>query len=331
MIVVTGGAGFIGSAFVWQLNQMGIRDILVVDNLACSEKWKNLVNLDYQDYLHRDAYLEKVRMDRLPAPRAIIHMGACSSTTERDADFLMENNYRYSKILAEYAMKHGARFIYASSAATYGDGQLGFDDDLRLAPQLKPLNMYGYSKQLFDLWVMRNGLLDRLCGLKFFNVFGPNEYHKQDMRSVVCKAFNQVHDHGRIRLFKSYHPEYEHGEQHRDFVYVKDCVAVMAWLLDHPGVNGIYNVGTGTSRTWNDLARAVFMAMGQSERIEYMEMPESLQAKYQYYTQARMERLARAGCPVRMRSLEDGVADYIAHLQASDPYLEPETRAGAAE
>lgn len=329
MIVVTGGAGFIGSAFVWQLNQMGISDILVVDNLACSEKWKNLVNLDYQDYLHRDAYIAKVRAEQMPVPSAIIHMGACSSTTETDADFLMDNNYRYSRVLAEYAHRHGARFIYASSAATYGDGRFGFDDDPRVAPRLKPLNMYGYSKQLFDLWVMRNGLINNVVGLKFFNVFGPNEYHKQDMRSVVCKAYEQVRDSGCIRLFCSYRPEYEHGEQRRDFVYIKDCVAIMAWLVEHPEISGIYNVGSGISRSWNDLARAVFSAMQAPENIEYIEMPHTLRAKYQYYTQACMQRLQQAGCPVTMRSLEEGVADYITHLTAEDPYLEPDQRVGA--
>jgi len=323
MYIVTGGAGFIGSAMVWKLNSMGIDDIIIVDNLASTEKWKNLVNLRYADYIHREGFMDMVLHGDLPwEVDAIVHMGACSSTTERDADFLMENNFRYSRMLCELAMQTGARFVNASSAATYGDGSLGFSDDDALMPRLKPLNMYGYSKQLFDLWARREGVLDSIASLKFFNVYGPNEYHKDDMRSVICKSFHNVNNVGRITLFRSNHPDYADGGQMRDFVYVKDCVEVMWWLLQHPEVGGVFNVGTGASRTWNDLARAVFAAMDREPVIEYVDMPAHLAGKYQNYTQASMDKLRRAGCDVSFRSLEDGVDDYIrGYLATDDPYL----------
>jgi ADP-L-glycero-D-manno-heptose 6-epimerase len=323
MYIVTGGAGFIGSAMVWKLNSMGIDDIIIVDNLASTEKWKNLVNLRYADYIHREGFMDMVLHGDLPwEVDAIVHMGACSSTTERDADFLMENNFRYSRMLCELAMQTGARFVNASSAATYGDGSLGFSDDDALMPRLKPLNMYGYSKQLFDLWARREGVLDSIASLKFFNVYGPNEYHKDDMRSVICKSFHNVNNVGRITLFRSNHPDYADGGQMRDFVYVKDCVDVMWWLLEHREVGGVFNVGTGTSRTWNDLARAVFAAMDREPVIEYMDMPAHLAGKYQNYTQASMDKLRQAGCDVGFRSLEDGVDDYVrGYLATDDPYL----------
>lgn len=327
MYIVTGGAGFIGSAMVWKLNSLGIEDILIVDNLACSEKWKNLVNRRYADYMHRDDFIKEINNDSLKAAvgrdiTAIIHMGACSSTTERDADFLMRNNLAYSKALCLFALKKNARFINASSASTYGDGSLGFEDGPGLLPTLKPLNMYGYSKHLFDLWADKNGHLNAVASLKFFNVYGPNEQHKDDMRSVVNKAFYQIGEQGVMRLFRSLHPGYPDGGQMRDFVYIKDCVDIMWWLLEHKNVNGIFNVGTGAARTWNDLAGAVFAAMNLPARIEYIDMPAHLAGKYQYYTEARMERLAAAGYDAPMRTLEQGITDYVQnYLQAPDPYL----------
>lgn len=323
MHIVTGGAGFIGSAFVWKLNEMGIDDVVVVDNLAKTEKWKNLVNRRYVDYFHRDDFLDMVIHDELPFEvDSIIHMGACSATTELDADFLMENNYRYSVTLAAWCLEHDARFINASSASTYGDGSLGFEDDEARIPELKPLNMYGYSKQLFDLWALRAGCMGRIASLKFFNVFGPNEYHKGDMMSVICKAHKQIGETAAMRLFKSYHPDFEDGGQKRDFVYVKDCVDVMWWLLENPQVGGVFNVGTGSARTWNDLARAVFAAMDVPEDIHYIDMPEQLQGKYQYFTEATMDKLAAAGCPVEFTSLEEAAADYVQnYLTQPDPYL----------
>src|SRR5512133_1438577 len=252
MIVVTGGAGFIGSAFVAKLNDEGIDDIVVVDELGTDDKWRNLVKRRYDDYLDKEAFLAMVADDCVPFPvEAVVHMGACSSTTERDAGYLMENNYHYSCSLAEWAKKHGVRFIYASSAATYGDGSRGFSDDDEMTRALRPINMYGYSKQLFDLWVLRRGLIGSVAGIKFFNVFGPNEYHKGDMTSVIFKAFHQIRKTGRVRLFKSYKPEYADGGQKRDFVSVKDCVDVLWWLMNNREVDGIFNLGTGEARTWN--------------------------------------------------------------------------------
>ncbi len=324
MYIVTGGAGFIGSAMVWQLNRMGIDDILVVDNLASTEKWRNLVNRRYSDYMHRDEFLQRVNEGRLDLSRleGVIHLGACSSTTERNADFLMQNNLHYSQSVCRYALERGARFINASSAATYGDGSQGFSDSLETTLTLKPLNMYGYSKQLFDLWAYRGNLLDNLVSVKFFNVYGPNEYHKGDMRSVVCKATEQILATGRMGLFASDRPEYPDGGQLRDFVYVKDVVAVLYWFLEHPEINGIRNLGSGQARTWNDLVRAVFAAMGRPVQIDYIPMPAHLAGKYQYFTEADMHWLSAAQCPVTFHSLEDGVADYVkGYLLAEDRYL----------
>lgn len=316
MIIVTGGAGFIGSAFVWKLNSEGIDDIIIVDKLGASEKWRNLVNRHFLDYIHKDKFLKILCENRLTNISAIIHMGACSSTTERDADYLMENNYGYSKALAEWACKNNVRFIYASSAATYGDGSRTFSDDDATTATLQPLNMYGYSKHLFDLWALRNRLSGKITGIKFFNVFGPNEYHKGDMVSVVFKAFHQIVETGRVKLFKSYRNEYRDGEQMRDFVYVLDCVNIMWWFLQHPEATGIFNLGSGTARTWNDLAKAVFSALGRKTLIEYIEMPESIRDRYQYFSEARMEKLASAGCSLKFRSLEDAVHDYVVNYLA---------------
>jgi ADP-L-glycero-D-manno-heptose 6-epimerase len=323
MYIVTGGAGFIGSAMIWKLNSMGIDDILVVDNLSTSEKWKNLVNRRYADYMHRDVFIDMAARDAFGNDiTAVIHMGACSATTERDADFLMRNNLVYSKTLCLYAQKKGARFINASSAATYGNGSQGFADDVDGLDTLRPLNMYGYSKHLFDLWAKKNGCLAGLVSLKFFNVYGPNEQHKGDMRSVINKAFHQIGESGRMRLFRSTDPDYADGGQMRDFVYIKDCAEIMWWLLENPEVNGIFNIGTGTARTWNDLIRAVFAAMKLPERIEYMDIPTELAGKYQNFTEARMERLHAAGYDAPMYSLEQGITDYVHYyLEAPDPYL----------
>jgi ADP-L-glycero-D-manno-heptose 6-epimerase len=323
MIIVTGGAGFIGSAFVWKLNKEGIDDIVIVDELGTDDKWKNLVNRRFIDYIHKDDFLQMICADKVPLKiSAIVHMGACSSTTERDADYLWSNNYLYTKTLAEWTLKRGIRFIYASSAATYGDGTQGFSDDHSKISRLRPINMYGYSKQVFDLWILRNSLEKKIAGIKFFNVFGPNEYHKADMASVIFKAFHQIRETGKVKLFKSYKKEYKNGGQLRDFVYVKDCVKAMWWLFNNPKANGIFNLGTGEARTWNDLIKAVFAAMKKKTNIEYIEMPESLRNQYQYFTEAQMTKLKKAGCPVKFSSLEDSVRDYVVnHLQKADPYL----------
>lgn len=323
MIIVTGGAGFIGSAFVWKLNSEGIDDVLIVDELGETEKWKNLVNRRYIDYMHKNDFLDAIQSSgEAFKVRAVVHMGACSSTTERDADYLMDNNFHYSCRLAEWALSNRVRFIYASSAATYGDGKQGFSDDDAVTPTLRPINMYGYSKQLFDLWILRRQAEKQCAGIKFFNVFGPNEYHKGDMTSVIFKAFQQISKTGKVRLFKSYKPEYKDGEQRRDFVYVKDCVNVLWWLLEHPEANGIFNLGTGTSRTWNDLIEAVFAAMTLKPRIEYFDMPSEIRDQYQYLTEAKMDKLLQQGCPAAFGRLEETVRDYVTnHLQKSDPHL----------
>ena len=323
MIIVTGGAGFIGSAFVWKLNQEGIEDIVVVDRLGKTDKWKNLVNLRFVNYIHKDEFYDLIYNDTLSFDvEAIIHMGACSSTTERDADYLWQNNFAYTGQLAEWALERNIRFIYASSAATYGDGKQGFSDDHSKISDLKPINMYGYSKQVFDLRVLRHSWEDKIAGIKFFNVFGPNEYHKGDMTSVIFKAFNQIKETGKVRLFKSYLPQYPDGGQMRDFVYVKDCIDVLWWLFKNQDINGIFNLGTGKARTWNDLISAVFAAMGTRQKIEYIEMPESIRNQYQYFTQAEMDKLHSVGCPVSFSSMEDSVRDYVVnYLQKDDPHL----------
>lgn len=309
MIIVTGGAGFIGSAFVAKLNQQGISDIIIVDELDQSSKWRNLVGKRYSDYIHKDQLFSSGVLKGDVS--AIVHMGACSATTELDMDFLYRNNYLYTRSLAELCLARNIRFIYASSAATYGDGNEGFNDDEAKLWSLKPINPYGYSKHLFDLWASDRGLFNKICGLKFFNVYGPNEHHKGEMQSVIAKSFKNVMHRGRVELFKSYRDGYKDGEQKRDFVYVKDCVEVMWWLLNTPTVNGLFNLGTGSARTWNDLMSAVFKACQKPLQIDYIEMPDGLRGQYQYFTEASMLKLKQSGCSVAFHSLEDGVADYV--------------------
>lgn len=322
MIVVTGGAGFIGSAIVWRLNSLGNENIIIVDELGTTDKWKNLVALKFQEFVHKDDFISAVVDDTVEFPiEAIIHMGANSSTTEKDADHLFSNNYLYTQELAKYCLSKNTRFIYASSAATYGDGSLGFDDDESKLETLRPLNMYGYSKQMFDLWAKRNNLLDKIVGLKYFNVYGPNEYHKGDMRSVVHKAFEQVRDTGKVRLFKSLNPKYKDGEQMRDFVYVKDAVDMTLHFLEHKDKNGIYNVGSGNARTWIDLVTALFNAVGKPVNIEFIDLPENLREKYQYFTEANLSKIKSAGYIKPITSLEDGVADYVKNYLLKNLYL----------
>lgn len=322
MIVVTGGAGFIGSAVIWRLNQMGEENIVIVDALRTKEKWKNLSGLKFADIYHKTEFYNRVVEENLPFDLdAIIHMGACSSTTETDADYLLSNNYRYTLELVKYALPRKARFIYASSAATYGDGSNGYDDDENKLNELKPLNMYGYSKHLFDLWAKRMGVLDKITGLKFFNVFGPNEYHKGDMKSLVCKAFDQINNTGKIKLFKSYKSEYKDGEQKRDFIYIKDAVDIVLYFLENKEKNGIFNVGTGNARTWNDLAAGIFKAMDKPDSIEYIDMPDNLKDKYQYFTQANMCKLKNIGYNKEFTSLEASVDDYVKNYLNPGKYL----------
>jgi len=316
MIVVTGGAGFIGSAMLWKLNSEGIRDILVVDELASDEKWRNLVGKRYSDYLEKQDFLQLVLDNKLDKKiEAIIHLGALSATTGTDATYYIKNNYEYTKELAKWCLKNKVRFIYASSGATYGDGELGYSDNDADIPKLVPLNMYGYSKHMFDLWVLKNNVQDKVVGLKYYNVFGPNEYHKDDMRSVIAKQFETILRDKKIRLFKSYRDDYKDGEQKRDFIYVKDAVEATYYFLKNPSIGGIYNIGTGQARTWNDLAGAIFKALGLPMKIEYIEMPETLQPKYQYFTEADNKKLRAAGYTKEFTSLEDSVAEYVGFLK----------------
>lgn len=315
MIILTGGAGFIGSCFLWKLNQEGIKEVLVVDHLDDTEKWKNLLGKNYYDYVQKNDFFNTVVSRRVPKPEAIIHLGACSSTTLFDADYYIKNNYEYSKVLALWAFELDVPFIYASSAATYGNGNNGYDDDISKIVNLSPLNMYGFSKHMFDLWLLNNNYLNKAIGIKFFNVFGPNEYHKSDMRSVICKNYEAAERDGLIKLFKSYNPQYKDGEQRRDFIYIKDVVEVMYFLFKNPLKAGIFNIGTGKSRTWNDLAKSMFSNVGKKENIEYIDMPDALKLKYQYFTEAKINNLRNVGYTKPFMELEDSVKDYCSYLK----------------
>lgn len=312
MIVVTGGVGFIGSAFIAQLNDEGIKDIIVVDRANLPHQGTVLAGKSFVEFIDKDTFIDLLRKDALPwTPTAIVHMGACSRTTERDVEYLRTNNIEYSKSIIEYSIQKDIRCIYASSAATYGDGSKGYSDDESQLHIHSPLNLYGESKQACDLWARENKLLDRVVGLKFFNVYGPNEYYKGDMASVVWKSFNAIQKTGKFSLFRSHRPDYKDGEQKRDFVYVKDCCQIMLWLLHNPTIHGIYNVGSGKARSWNDLLRAVFAAMQREAHIEYVDMPLSIRDQYQYFTEAPMNKLFAAGYTSPMSSLEDGIRDYV--------------------
>ena len=309
-VLVTGGAGFIGSALIWALNERGCESIVVCDHLGTDEKWRNLTPLRFLDYVEGDMLLPKLGNAGLGKFDCILHMGACSATTERDASYLIRNNYELTKTLAHHALSSGARFIYASSAATYGDGSRGMSDTAAIEP-LRPLNMYGYSKHLFDLYAQRAKIADRIVGVKYFNVFGPNENHKGDMRSVVNKAFYDVQATGTIRLFKSYRDDFADGEQQRDFLYVKDAVAMTLHLAETEQAHGLFNLGSGEAHTWLDLARAIFEALDLEPRIEFIEMPESLRAKYQYFTQADISKLRSSGYAEPLTPLSAAVRDYV--------------------
>ena len=324
-IVITGAAGFIGSALAWELNRRGKHNLLLVDQLGHSEKWRNLVPLRFRDYLEKGDFLEAIRGGRLDGldVEAVFHMGACSSTTQSDASYLVKNNFEYSQVLARWCLDRArpVRFIYASSAATYGNGEQGYADDHGKLTTLRPLNAYGYSKQMFDLWNQAHGQLDRVVGLKFFNVYGPNEYHKGDMRSMVVKAYEQIRDKGRVSLFKSHRPDYRDGEQLRDFVYVKDAVDMALFFLDGSVPGGIYNIGTGKARSWLDMIQALFLSLGREPRIDFVPMPSALQGKYQYHTEADLAKIRAAGYAGALHSLEDGVADYAVYLERDQEIL----------
>lgn len=321
-IVITGGAGFIGCNLVAALNARGSEDVILVDNLGCGNKWRNLRGLRYEDIVSPEEFLSQLDSQTPFETDAIVHLGACSATTEQDADFLLRNNYRYTRTICEWSLHHNVRFIYASSAATYGDGGKGYGDDDSTLTALRPLNMYGYSKHMFDLWALQHSLFNRIVGLKYFNVFGAHEEHKGDMRSMVSKACDQITKSGQVRLFRSYRPGYADGEQKRDFVYVRDAVDVTAYFLEHRQLGGLFNCGTGHARSWRDLALAVFKALDVPPHIQFIEMPRVLQGKYQYFTEAPMHKLRAAGYLKPFTPLEEGVSDYVSHYLTTSRYDE---------
>jgi ADP-L-glycero-D-manno-heptose 6-epimerase len=326
MILVTGGAGFIGSNITAALAERGI-PVAICDRFRQGNKWRNVSKLELLDVVAPEMLLSWLETHASQV-EAIVHMGAISSTTESNVDLIVEVNFRLSKLLWCWCAQHGKRLIYASSAATYGAGERGFDDDgsLEALAQLRPLNAYGWSKHLFDRWVARELAEDRArppqwAGLKFFNVYGPNEYHKGGMQSVVAQKYPLAVAGQPITLFRSYRPEVPDGGQKRDFVYVRDCVDVTLWLLEHPDVNGLFNLGTGIARSFDDLARAIFAAAKRPADIQYIDMPEVIRPNYQYFTQASMERLRKAGYTTRFTSLADGVGEYVErYLSQSDRY-----------
>jgi ADP-L-glycero-D-manno-heptose 6-epimerase len=325
-VLVTGGGGFIGSALVWELNRRGCADIVIADSAPEAERSRYLRHLLCADYLQPEQALSWLSTDKLGKFDVVFHLGACSSTTETNRDYLYHNNFEFSRDLAAWAIAHDVRFVYASSAATYGDGSAGMDDtNLGNLDRLKPLNLYGESKHLMDLHARREGWFERVVALKYFNVFGPNEEHKGEMRSVVNKSFAQVMQTGVIRLFKSYRPEYADGEQQRDFLYVKDAVRMTVHLAENRQAAGIFNIGSGKAHSWNQLAAAIFSALGREQRIEYIEMPETIRDKYQYFTEAKIEKLRSAGYTQAITPLGEAVRDYVQN------YLVPRKALGEAD
>ncbi|WP_316356494.1 ADP-glyceromanno-heptose 6-epimerase [Candidatus Neptunichlamydia sp. REUL1] len=322
LIVVTGAAGFIGSAMVRYLNDQGYYNLLLVDDFRSSIKWMNLRNKRFVDFVSRDDIFDYLD-GREQEIEAFVHMGACSSTVKSDGDYFMKTNYRFSIKLAEYALEHDHRFIYASSAATYGDGCLGFADDVGMLDDLKPLNLYGFSKQMFDKWLHEQGVLDQVVGLKFFNIFGPNEYHKGRMASMVIHMVDQIHKTGKVRLFKSPDPlQFGDGDQCRDFFYVKDAVKMISLLLKSE-IGGIFNVGSGEANTWNAMAKNVFKAMEKKENIEYIPMPEDLMGKYQNYTCAEMDKFQKAIQEKKLEykpdfTFDSAIEDYVTNYLLKD-------------
>ena len=312
MIAVTGAAGFIGSNIVWEINRRGRSDLVVVDVADSADGDENLAPLRYERYLGKDAFLAWLsEMQNAASIETVYHLGACSSTTETDAEFLDRNNFGYTRDLCRLCLAAGIRFVNASSAATYGDGAQGYRDDESALQDLRPLNLYAKSKQDFDLWARAEGVLDRIVCLKYFNVYGPNEWHKGDMRSMVCKGCEQILAEGKVRLFASDRPEYPDGGQQRDFVYVKDAVDMTLWCGAQFGVNGIFNCGTGEANDWNRLMTAIFRALDREPDIEYVPMPAHLKGKYQYHTQAEMAKLRAAGYDRPITILEDAVGEYV--------------------
>lgn len=312
MIAVTGAAGFIGSNIVHALNRRGRADLIVVDLEPDGRGGANLAPLRFSRYMTKEEFRAWLAVAANARSLSVLyHMGACSSTTQTDWDYLAENNLGYTRELCSRCLDAGVRFVNASSAATYGDGALGYDDDHALLERLRPLNLYARSKQEFDLWALAQGALQSIVCLKYFNVYGPNEWHKGEMRSMVCKGYEQIRDTGKVRLFASDRPEYADGGQRRDFVWVKDAVDMTLWCGENLQAAGIYNVGTGEAADWNSLIGAIFAALGLPPRLEYIPMPASLRGKYQYFTEARMDKLRRAGYVRPVTPMPQAVAEYV--------------------
>ena len=324
--IVTGGAGLIGSATIWGLNNQNLENLWLIDWVKPkSIKQRNLENLEYRRLIDPKLLrkLIKERSSDLADIKTIIHLGACSSTTETNEDYLHDNNFLYTREICEWALENNARFVYASSAATYGDGTSGMDDQDENIERFKPLNLYGWSKQKFDLFAKKQGWLSEITGLKYFNVYGPNEEHKQNMRSVVSKAFEEITRTQKMSLFKSHHPNFKDGEQKRDFLYVKDAVHMTLWLTQNKEATGLFNLGNGLARTWLDLGKSIFSALKIKNNIQFVEMPEFLRDKYQYFTEAKIEKIRKYGFGNTLFSLEEAVQDYV------NNYLIPDQRLGA--
>ncbi len=320
IIVITGASGFIGSGVVRYLNDQGYTNLLLIDNLK-NEKWKNLVGKIFIDILPKEKLFEFLK-GKEKQIEAFIHLGACSSTLCKDENYLYENNYKFTQKLAQYAVSNDIRFIYASSAATYGDGSQGFSDDISQIHKLIPINMYAYSKQLFDLWARRENLFNKIVGLKYFNVFGPNEYHKGPMASMILKMLDKIKKDGKITLFKSNDPKnYKDGEQKRDFIYVKDAVKMTCVFLEKKfkNVTGLFNIGTGKATNWNELGKALFDSLNKKNNIEYIEMPKELNKQYQNFTQADMTKFMKLfNNKFEMTSIKNAVKDYVLNYLLKD-------------
>jgi ADP-L-glycero-D-manno-heptose 6-epimerase len=310
-IILTGGAGFIGSCFLEYLNKKGIKDIVLVDHIN-DKKEKNIKSKKFEIYYEKSEFIQKVKKKKFDKNfDFLIHLGACTNTRENNVEYILKNNFIYSKTLAFFCLENGIEFIYASSASTYGKEEKNFSDCEDNIENLVPANLYGLSKNIFDIWVVSNKFHNKFVGLKFFNVYGFNEEHKGEMRSVISKGYDQIKQEGRIKLFKSYRKEYKDGEQKRDFVYVMDVCDVIWFFMENKNKKGIFNVGTGKARSFNEVAELLFKYLGKKEKIEYIDMPDDIKESYQYFTEANIEKLRNAGYKKNFMTLEEGLKEFL--------------------